>query len=84
MQRVLKKGVVKGFMTWPPEIALGRMYAMISTYASCSKQSIISLPKPLSSMQRGVPSKVQELLDKVNEIFFERDNIEYLILSPNH
>jgi hypothetical protein len=40
------------------------------------------LPKPVSSMQWGVPSKVQELLDKVNEIFFERDNIEYLILSP--
>lgn len=42
------------------------------------------LPKLLSSMQQGVSSKVQELLDKVNEIFFERDNIEYLILSPNH
>jgi hypothetical protein len=37
MQRVLKKGVVKGFATWPPEIALGRMYAMISTCASLFK-----------------------------------------------
>jgi hypothetical protein len=37
MQRVLKKGVVKGFATWPPEIALGRIYAMISTYASLFK-----------------------------------------------
>jgi hypothetical protein len=37
MQRVLKKGMVKGFATWPPGIALGRMYAMISTYASLFK-----------------------------------------------
>ena len=42
------------------------------------------LPIPLSPMQRGIPSKVQELLDKVKEIFFERDTIEYPILSPNH
>lgn len=32
----------------------------------------------------GIPSKVQELLDGVMEILFERDTIEYPILSPKH
>ena len=35
-------------------------------------------------MQWGVPSKIQELLFDVNNIIFERDTIEYPILSPNH
>ncbi|MDQ3083256.1 MAG: hypothetical protein M3Q77_00390, partial [Thermoproteota archaeon] len=41
-------------------------------------------PLPLPPMQWGIPSKVQELLEDVKEIFFERDTIEYPILSPNH
>jgi hypothetical protein len=69
MQRVLKKGVVKGFATWPPDPAWERMYTMVLEYMYlCSKQSNKPLPIPLSPMQRGVPIKVQKLLDKVNEI----------------
>lgn len=83
MQRVLRKGGRIGIATWPPELAVGRMYAMISKYAP-TVQNNQSLPLPLSPMQWGVPSKVQELLEDVKEIFFERDTIEYPILSPNH
>jgi hypothetical protein len=35
-------------------------------------------------MQWGVPSKIKELLYDVNSIIFERDTIDYPILSPNH
>jgi ubiquinone/menaquinone biosynthesis C-methylase UbiE len=85
MQRVLKKDGVIGFATWPPELALGRMYAMISKYASpVQDNQTMPLPMHLSPMQWGIPSKVRELLDEVKEIFFERDTIEYPILSPNH
>ena len=83
MQRVLKKGGGIGFATWSPELAMGRMYAMISKYVS-SVQKNQSMPRPPSPMQWGIPSKVQELLDGVKEILFERDTIEYPILSPNH
>jgi len=83
MQRVLRKDGRIGIATWPPELAVGRMYAMISKYAP-TVQNNQSLPLPLPPMQWGIPSKVQELLEDVKEIFFERDTIEYPILSPNH
>ena len=83
MQRVLKKGGRIGFATWSPELAWGRMYATISKYVS-TVQNNQSLPLPLSPMQWGIPSNIQELLYDVKDIFFERDTIEYPVLSPNH
>jgi ubiquinone/menaquinone biosynthesis C-methylase UbiE len=83
MQRVLKKGGRIGFATWSPELAWGRMYATISKYVP-TVQDNQSLPLPLSPMQWGIPSNIQELLYDVKDIFFERDTIEYPVLSPNH
>jgi SAM-dependent methyltransferase len=83
MQRVLKKGGRIGFATWSPELAWGRMYAAISKYVP-AVQNNQSLAPPPSPMQWGIPSKIQELLCDVKDIFFERDTIEYPILSPNH
>ena len=83
MQRVLKEGGRMGFATWSPELAWGRMYATISKYLP-TIQNNQSLAPPLSPMQWGIPSKIQELLFDVKNIFFERDTIEYPILSPNH
>ena len=83
MQRVLKKGGHIGFATWSPELAWGRMYAAISKYVP-AVQNNQSLAPPPSPMQWGIPSKIQELLCDVKDIFFERDTIEYPILSPNH
>lgn len=89
MQRVLKKGGRIGFATWPPELAWGRMYATISKYVPAvqNNQSPSSPPPPstpLSPGQWGIPNIIQELLHDVKDIFFERDTIEYPILSPNH
>jgi SAM-dependent methyltransferase len=83
MQRVLRKGGRIGFATWSPELAWGRMYAAISKYVP-AVQNNQSLAPPPSPMQWGIPSKIQELLCDVKHIFFERDTIEYPILSPNH
>ncbi len=83
MQRVLKEGGRMGFATWSPELAWGRMYATISKYLP-TVQNNQSLVPPLSPMQWGIPSNIQELLFDVKDIFFERDTIEYPILSPNH
>ncbi len=87
MQRVLKKDGRIGFATWPPELAWGRIYATISKYVPAAQNNQSSLPPsatPLSPGQWGIPSIVQELLHDVKDIFFERDTIEYPILSPNH
>ncbi len=83
MQRVLKKGGRIGFATWSPELAWGRMYETISKYVPTA-QNNRSIALPVSPMQWGIPSKIQELLCDVKNIFFERDTIEYPILSPNH
>lgn len=83
MQRVLKKGGRIGFATWSPELGWGRMYSTISKYVPAVQNNQSQIPSP-SPMQWGVPSKIQELLYDVNNIFFERDTIEYPILSPNH
>ena len=86
MQRVLKKGGRIGFATWSPELAWGRIYATISKYVPTvqNNQSPSSSSTPLSPGQWGIPSIIQELLHNVKDIFFERDTIEYPILSPNH
>jgi hypothetical protein len=58
------------------------IYNGLRVYASLFKTIKQAFAYTLSPMQRGVPIKVQKLLDKVNEISFERDNIEYPILCP--
>lgn len=83
MQRVLKKGGTLGFATWSPELAWGRMYETISKYMP-SVQGNQSLPLPVSPMQWGIPDNIQKLLYETKNIFFERNTIEYPILSPNH
>ncbi|MDN5868794.1 MAG: methyltransferase domain-containing protein, partial [Candidatus Nitrosocosmicus sp.] len=84
MQRVLKKGGRIGFATWPPELAWGRMYVTISKYVPPVQNNQSPPPIPQSPGQWGIPSIVQELLHDAKDIFFERDTLEYPILSPNH
>jgi len=79
MIRVLKKGGRIGFATWSPELAIGRVFSIVLKYAS-----IPSTPLASSPIQWGNPDRVRELLGGVKEIFFERDTINYPILSPNH
>jgi len=79
MLRVLKKGGRIGFATWPPELAIGRIFSVVSKYAPTPVT-----PIPSSPIEWGNPEKVQQLLDGVIDIFFERDTVNYPILSPNH
>lgn len=76
MLRVLKKGGRIGFATWPPELAIGRIFSVVSKYAPMTPTS--------SPLEWGNPARVKELLDGVKELHFERDTINYPILSPNH
>jgi ubiquinone/menaquinone biosynthesis C-methylase UbiE len=78
--RVTKRGGSVGFATWPPELAVGSMFRIISKYTSTS------VPNPLPSpMEWGIPEVVRKRLGgEVNEIYFERGTVNVHILSPNH
>lgn len=79
MMRVLKKGGRFGFATWPPELAIGKLFKLVSTHSPAPTDSSISSP-----LEWGNPERVNELLSGVQETFFERDIIYFPILSPNH
>jgi SAM-dependent methyltransferase len=79
MLRVLKPGGVIAFSTWPPELLVGRMFALIGRYAP---------PPPAGASpphQWGDPNIVRERLgEAVTELFFDRDVMHFQILSPQH
>lgn len=78
MLRVLKKGGRIGFTTWSPDLAMGRMFFVVSKYAPTT-------PTPTSSpVDWGNLDRVKELLSGAKELYFERDTINFPILSPNH
>lgn len=76
MLRVLKKGGRIGFTTWSPDLAMGRMFSVVSKYASATPTS--------SPIDWGNPDRVKELLTGVKELYFERDTMNFPILSQNH
>jgi SAM-dependent methyltransferase len=79
MLRVLRPGGRIGFSTWPPELVVGKMFALTASY----------LPPPpegaASPMQWGIPEIVRERLgDAVTNLVFDRDAIYMPGLSPAH
>ena len=79
MLRVLKPGGVIAFSTWPPELLVGRMFALNGRYAPA--------PPPGTSPphQWGDPNIVRDRLgDAVTDLFFDRDVMYFQILSPQH
>ncbi len=79
MLRVLKPGGTVAFSTWPPELLVGRMFALIGRYAPP--------PPPGASPphQWGEPNIVRERLgNAVTDIFFDRDVMYFQILSVQH
>lgn len=77
MLRVLKKDGRIGFAAWSPDLAMGRIFSVVSKYAP--------IPTPASSpIEWGNPDKVTELLTGVKGLYFERDTVNFPILSPNH
>ncbi len=79
MLRVLKPGGTLAFSTWPPELLVGRMFALLGAYAPP--------PAPgISPPHRwGDTAFVRERLgDAVERLFFDRDTMYFQSLSVAH
>jgi SAM-dependent methyltransferase len=79
MLRVLKPGGTIAFVTWPPELFTGRMFALTAKY-SPPPPSGVSPP-----VQWGDAATIRERLGTaVKDITFARDAMLFPILSPQH
>lgn len=78
MLRVLKPGGRIAFSTWPPELMVGKLFALVSSY----------MPPPPGAApppQWGDPNIVRERLgDAVTDVEFQRDEMRFSALSPRH
>lgn len=79
MLRVLKPGGTLAFTTWPPELFMGRMFALVMRHLPPPPPGVSPPP------QWGNPEIVRERLgDAVTDLFFERDIMVVPNLSPAH
>jgi SAM-dependent methyltransferase len=79
MLRVLKPGGMIAFATWPPELLVGRMFALTARYAPPPPPGIAPPP------QWGDPGIVtQRLGNAVRDIVFDRGRMAVPSLSPQH
>ena len=79
MQRVLKKGGTIAFSTWPPELYIGRLFALVGRYAPPLP------PGVMPPVQWGDVAIVRERLGAaVRDIRFDRDTMVVPALSPQH
>src|SRR5262249_22983460 len=79
MLRVLKPGGTIAFSTWPPELFVGRTFALVGRYALPPPPGVA--PPPLW----GDPNVVRERLGKsVRDIVFDRDCMLVQALSAPH
>lgn len=79
MLRVLKRGGTIAFSTWPPDLFIGRTFALVARYA----------PPPPPGVappgQWGEPRIITERLgDKVRDVIFARASMSTPALSPQH
>ncbi|HTM00728.1 MAG TPA: class I SAM-dependent methyltransferase [Candidatus Omnitrophota bacterium] len=79
MLRVLKPGGTLAFSTWPPELAIGRVFALVARYLPPPP---IPVPPPLLW---GDPQVIRERLGaSVRDIVFAREVMAVPSLSPQH
>jgi SAM-dependent methyltransferase len=79
MLRVLKPGGTIAFATWPPELFMGRVFALTARYAPPPPAGVAPTP------QWGDPGIVtQRLGSAVRDIVFDRDRMAVPALSPQH
>jgi SAM-dependent methyltransferase len=79
MLRVLKPGGTIAFATWPPELFVGRWFALMSRYAPPPPAGVSPPP------QWGEPNIVRDRLGAaVRELTFTRDTMFFPTLSPQH
>lgn len=77
--RVLKPGGTIAFVTWPPELLIGRFFALMGRYAPPPPPGV-SPP-----VQWGDPTVVRERLGgAVKDVTFSRDAILFQTLSVQH
>lgn len=79
MLRVLKPGGTIAFATWPPELFVGRMFALVASYMPPPPPGAV--PPPLWGDANIVR---QRLGDAVRNIFFDRATMLIPTLSPQH
>jgi SAM-dependent methyltransferase len=79
MLRVLKPGGTVAFSTWPPELFVGRMFALTASYLPPPPPGVA--PPPLW----GDPNIVRQRLGSaVKDILFDRATMLVPALSPSH
>jgi len=79
MLRVLKPGGTIAFATWPPELFVGRWFALMGRHAPPPPQGVSPPP------QWGDPNIVRERLGSaVNDLTFTRRTMFFPTLSPQH
>ncbi len=79
MLRVLKPGGTIAFSTWPPELFIGRMFALTANYLPPPPPGVA--PPPLW----GEPSVVRQRLGAaVKDVHFDRATMVIPALSPSH
>jgi SAM-dependent methyltransferase len=79
MLRVLKSGGTIAFSTWPPELFIGRMFALVGQFLPPPPPGVSPPP------QWGDPAIIRERLGAaVRDIVFDRDRIEAPALSLGH
>jgi SAM-dependent methyltransferase len=79
MLRVLKRGGTIAFSTWPPELFIGRMFALVAQYMPPPPPGVSPPP------QWGDPSIIRERLGSaVRDLVFDRDRLMAPALSVPH
>jgi len=79
MLRVLRPGGTIAFSTWPPEMIVGRMFALAARYAPPPPPGVSPPP------EWGDPNIIRERLgDKVKDLRFDRATMHIPVLSPQH
>ena len=79
MLRVLKPGGMIAFSTWPPELFIGRMFALTARYAPPPPPGVSPPP------QWGDPNIIRERLGAaVKDLTFTRGTMQFQTLSPQH
>ena len=79
MLRVLRPGGTLAFSTWPPEMIVGRMFALAAKYAPPPPPGVAAPP------QWGDPNAVRARLgEQVKDVRFDRGTMIVPVLSPQH
>ncbi len=82
MLRVLKPGGRIAFSTWPPEHAMGQLFALLGRY---QPPPAAGAPAPAAPPRWGDPAVVRERLgDSVADLQFDRGVMVNPALSPRH